>query len=602
MSVNKVGSNGSLTPIATRGQFTQYSTMPTASVDIVNKIVQYIGATNQNYTNGYFYKCVLSGSNYIWTNINVQAGGSGSDNIVNGYFNPTDNLFYEESTYTTAITGASNVLYISLDTDFSYRYNGLIFVRVDNEIDDTTTTSNKTWSSNKISSEIVPNGSTVTPTDDIATWLACAGLHQSYTTLNEVLADSAVLSALMASTNAVDYLVRSTTWATDICANELAMAYIGANNYCANTLLANSTWRTAICNSTYFESVLNVKVPTMTSNITPSGVCSQGSRSWENYPAWKSFDNDNTTFSVPLNDSTSDGEVWVQYQFTSPVCVNKVNFMAFYDTAYANQRQTVTFKVQGSNNGSTWSDLYTANNYQYPNSTDMQTVDFENSTKYQYYRIWYSNSIIKTTGGVYFTYYRTLQFYGRSDYPIGNDDTVDTNANISAIAYNEDGTTCKNPNGYKIGEHFYRNAKFCTAKTDIAYGAQFTLGTNYVEGTVADCVPFKKLLASYSYTVTANAGQGFINYEQLSVPMNVYDFLLVCVYIDTYSESRLIPFTDLTTAVRVRSTNPDYYVPIITINLTGSSNQIANYVYNTNAMSNKEFKVKLYGIKLKEVV
>ena len=138
--------------ITSLGQYIQYSTMPTASADIVNKIVQYTGTTNQNYTNGYFYKCVLSGSNYIWTNINVQAGGSGSDNIVNGYFNPTDNLFYEESTYTTPITGASNVLYISLDTDFSYRYNGLIFVRVDNEIDDTTTSSSKTWSSNKISS------------------------------------------------------------------------------------------------------------------------------------------------------------------------------------------------------------------------------------------------------------------------------------------------------------------------------------------------------------------------------------------------------------------------------------------------------------------
>ena len=151
MSVNSVSSTGALTPIATRGQFIQYSTMPTASADIVNKIVQYTGTTNQNYTNGYFYKCTLSGSNYIWTNINVQAGGS--DNIVNGYFNPTDNLFYEESTYTTAITGENNVLYISLDTDFSYRYNGSIFVRVDKEIDDTTTSSSKTWSSNKISND-----------------------------------------------------------------------------------------------------------------------------------------------------------------------------------------------------------------------------------------------------------------------------------------------------------------------------------------------------------------------------------------------------------------------------------------------------------------
>ena len=39
MSVNAVSSTGALTPIATRGQFIQYSTMPTASVSIVDKIV-----------------------------------------------------------------------------------------------------------------------------------------------------------------------------------------------------------------------------------------------------------------------------------------------------------------------------------------------------------------------------------------------------------------------------------------------------------------------------------------------------------------------------------------------------------------------------------
>ena len=36
----------------------QLTTLPAAGVSNVNKIVQYTGATNQNYTNGYFYKCV----------------------------------------------------------------------------------------------------------------------------------------------------------------------------------------------------------------------------------------------------------------------------------------------------------------------------------------------------------------------------------------------------------------------------------------------------------------------------------------------------------------------------------------------------------------
>ena len=60
----------------------QYSTMPTASIDNLDKIVQYIGTTVANsYTNGYFYKCVSDGGVipvYSWENIDVQAGGGGA--------------------------------------------------------------------------------------------------------------------------------------------------------------------------------------------------------------------------------------------------------------------------------------------------------------------------------------------------------------------------------------------------------------------------------------------------------------------------------------------------------------------------------------------
>lgn len=53
----------------------QYSTMPTASADNLGDIVQFIGTTDANYTNGYFYKCVSDGQNpatYSWTRVDVQ--------------------------------------------------------------------------------------------------------------------------------------------------------------------------------------------------------------------------------------------------------------------------------------------------------------------------------------------------------------------------------------------------------------------------------------------------------------------------------------------------------------------------------------------------
>lgn len=316
----------------------------------------------------------------------------------------------------------------------------------------------------------VPDGKTVTPTDDVSIWLKCGQRSENYTTLSQVLADSTCLSALMADNNAVDYLVRSTTWAGDssikipnmtsntapsgtcsasssysgtypyyafdgnnttrwisnvggvgsgdyigydfgttkkinkididfrcsndaettenykittnnggtvlkdnlsvtmtstsahypisiefdepvnisdfriekvsssqssrlcvwgiqvsldgITLNSTAMSYIGLNNYCANTLLSNSTWCEAICNSTYFESVLNIKVPTMTSNTTPSGVCS-GSSKYTGRDYYQAFDGSSATYWYATD---SNIPAYIQYQFTSAVKVKYVVF------------------------------------------------------------------------------------------------------------------------------------------------------------------------------------------------------------------------------------------------------------------------------------
>ena len=44
----------------------QYSTMPTASAENEGKIYQYVGTTDANYTNGYYYKCVENNASYSW--------------------------------------------------------------------------------------------------------------------------------------------------------------------------------------------------------------------------------------------------------------------------------------------------------------------------------------------------------------------------------------------------------------------------------------------------------------------------------------------------------------------------------------------------------
>lgn len=193
----------------------------------------------------------------------------------------------------------------------------------------------------------VPEGSTVLPTDDIQTWLACAGItDKSYTTLAEVLADSTTLLALMSDNNAVDYLVRSTTWASGLTADSTAMTDIGANNYCADTLLSDSTWRAAICDSTYFESVLNVKVPTMTSNTTPSGVVSGSAGELNNYYLAFNGDPSNAFSQANLASGMS-----ITYTFPEDVRIYKVGYHSTSYSAATNYLKAFTINIGVENNG-----------------------------------------------------------------------------------------------------------------------------------------------------------------------------------------------------------------------------------------------------------
>jgi len=259
--------------------------------------------------------------------------------------------------------------------------------------------------------QTIPDGSTVTPTDSIQTWLKCAAINdKSYTTLNEVLADTDTFTALLQDSNACDYMARSTTWASTICADADAMARIGKYDYCSNALLGNSTWLNAIASSSYAESIFDISVPKMTSNTTPSGVASAISE----YPtptryAWYAFNGTIATnpdyIWYPNSQATSD--IWIQYKFTSAVCITA--FKIKIGTP-SNPNTTSSFKLQGSNDGTTFTDItsvYTTT------SSDELVYSFENSNSYQYYRLYFTDSHI--SGGQYNGAVNELQFYGRHE-------------------------------------------------------------------------------------------------------------------------------------------------------------------------------------------
>ena len=256
--------------------------------------------------------------------------------------------------------------------------------------------------------ETIPDGSTKTPTDDVGIWLACAGIKdKAYTTLSQVIGDSETFNALLGDSNACAYMARSTTFATTLCADQYSMNLIGQYDTACDALLSDATWASAIANSTYFESVLNVKVPIMTSNTTPEGEANQSSfYANDNFKAWAAFAPKSARSNgwIP-NASEDSGTPWIQYKFTSPVKVNMVTT----DNGQSTVR-TFTTKLEGSNDDGATFDVIDTSIVVVDDGTT-RTFAFANDTAYSLYRLTYltnTGTSWNIGNGL------KLQFYGRT--------------------------------------------------------------------------------------------------------------------------------------------------------------------------------------------
>lgn len=262
-------------------------------------------------------------------------------------------------------------------------------------------------------SMIAPAGADALPVNDINLWLFFAGIDNSestYSSLADILADDDALIALMISNEAVDYLVRSTSWASSIVASEDAMKAIGANDYASNALTSDSTWLTAIDGSTYKDYVINVKVPVMTSATTPSGEVTASTQNTSGYDAWRAFNG--VDASAGWLGTSSDNE-WIQYDFGEGRQVKVVGY-DFYK--YDSQARTLdinhTYTLQGSDDGTNVGniDIYNATNTQYRQKYSHLVI---NNNKYRFARLALqqgsSSQSLNSATGWHF------QFYGREN-------------------------------------------------------------------------------------------------------------------------------------------------------------------------------------------
>ena len=205
---------------------------------------------------------------------------------------------------------------------------------------------------------VIPDGSTVTPTDNIATWLLCADIKdKSYTTLEEVLADEETLRRLLTSDNANNYLVRSKTW-----------------------------------------SVNPGLVPTMLGPTVPSGEASADSSYTGSFYPYYAFDKDDTT---RWNNGQTVATGWVAYDFGQPKCIKKAS-VKILGTTYP-----VTDAAIEGYDGTNWQPIYSIGSI---SDNDIHYYEFaDNTNSYNKYRF-----IATGTNNKCVTVYE-LQFYGLTE-------------------------------------------------------------------------------------------------------------------------------------------------------------------------------------------
>lgn len=272
----------------------------------------------------------------------------------------------------------------------------------------TTTKDGKSWTQDVVIStsgeeddiESVPDGNTVTA-NDITYLLYCSEVFdKSYTTLSQILNDSDTLFAVINSENGIDYLVRSTSYASDIASNQTAMSVIGASDYASNTLLEDTTWRTALLTSSYASSIINTENSVMYGNTIPTGECSASSTNGSNSP-YKAFNGSTSNYW----EASSTTNSWVQYAFANAVKIQKCVITPNYASSNLCAKN---YKVQASNDNSTWVDLYTGT---FNNTNDeTATIVFRNVNAYKYYRINTIDAYGSNRIG-----YKSIKFFGRQN-------------------------------------------------------------------------------------------------------------------------------------------------------------------------------------------
>lgn len=240
-------------------------------------------------------------------------------------------------------------------------------------------------------------------------WVTAGGLSvDGYTSLADVLADEKAVRQLVTKHASANILAKAmiknrAEVRAKIASSKNAMKWIGLRDYICDKLLADAETQSDLLASDHWRYILKDGVPYMTSDTAPYGTATNGGTN--RGIAYKAFIND-------INDGPdmghgNDGNIantWVQYKFVNPICVKRIRVKAPKHERY----HTKTFKIQYSNDGSTFKDIE-SNKYVFTDNVREIEENVNNDCFALYWRVQATSTNNNTKG-----FFTNVQFYGRS--------------------------------------------------------------------------------------------------------------------------------------------------------------------------------------------
>lgn len=193
--------------------------------------------------------------------------------------------------------------------------------------------------------------------------------------------------------------------ATDVEIPLTATKYYLYCEICETAKVSSGTY-TTFREIQFYGRELKVSVPTMTSDTTPYGEAFQYDYGAQGNAPYRAFDKNAGTETGNGETGTTDLGYYIGYDFKKPI--NPVMIYAQMKSTDQYTRWPYTFKIQGSNNGSTWDDLTNV----ITSSTAAAYAELNNTSNIEY-RMVRLRLLSQTHTTTYVGQFAIIDFYGK---------------------------------------------------------------------------------------------------------------------------------------------------------------------------------------------